>query len=153
MDNQNSTNKTSLDYHCEPDDKCHKEFNKQGLDFGVTNSAENFIKNFSAADSYFEMRDNLFQYSMMFKRWISKLDIFYSFFALIYWNEGNIRTMFWLWLWLNNFGLATDSGWGSFGRVEKIFPGCYTSELVSDSLDDLAPHTHYGGLVELRLRV
>ena len=68
MDNQNSTNKTSLDYHCEPDDKCHKEFNKQGLDFGVTNSAENFIKNFSIADFYFEMRDNLFQYLMMFKR-------------------------------------------------------------------------------------
>ena len=68
MDNQNSTNKTSLDYYCEPDDKCHEEFNKQGLDFGVTNSAENFIKNFSVADSYFEMRDNLFQYSMMFKR-------------------------------------------------------------------------------------
>ena len=63
MDNQNSTNKTSLDYHCEPHDKRHEEFSKQGLDFGVTNSAENFIKN-----SYFEMRDNLFQYSMMFKR-------------------------------------------------------------------------------------
>ena len=68
MDNQNSTNKTSLDYYCEPDDKCHEEFNKQGLDFGVTNSAENFIKNFSIADFYFEMRDNLFQYLMMFKR-------------------------------------------------------------------------------------
>ena len=36
---------------------------------------------------------------------------------------------------------------------KKIFPGCYTSELVSDFLDDLASHTHYGGLVELRLRV
>ena len=68
MDNQNSTNKTSLDYHCEPDDKCQEELNKQGLDFGVTNSAENFIKNFSVANSYFEMRDILFQYSMMFKR-------------------------------------------------------------------------------------
>ena len=47
MDNQNSTNKTSLDYHCEPHDKRHEEFSKQGLDFGVTNSAENFIKNLS----------------------------------------------------------------------------------------------------------
>ena len=56
MDNQNRTNKTSLDYHCEPHD------------FGVKNSAENFIKNFSIADFYFEMRDHLFQYLMMFKR-------------------------------------------------------------------------------------
>ena len=68
MDNQNRTNKTSLDYHCEPHDKRHEEFSKLGLDFGVTNSAENFIKNFSIADFYFEMRDNLFQYLMMFKR-------------------------------------------------------------------------------------
>ena len=141
MDNQNRTNKTSWDYHCEPHDKRHEEFSKQGLDFGVTNSAENFIKNFSIADFYFEMRDNLFQYLMMFKRWISKLDIFYSFFALICWNEGNIRTMFRLWLWLNNFSVATDSGC------------CYTSKLISDSSDDLTPHTHYRGLVELRLWV
>ena len=69
MDNQNSTNKTSLDYHCEPDDKCHEEFNKQGLDFGVTNSAENFIKNFSIADFYFEMRDNLFQFTRTIGGW------------------------------------------------------------------------------------
>ena len=39
MDNQNSTNKSSLDYHCEPHDKRHEEFSKKGLDFGVTNSS------------------------------------------------------------------------------------------------------------------
>ena len=61
LESRRCTNKTGLDYHSEPHDERHEEFNKRGLNFGVTNSAENFIKNFSVADSYFEMRDSLLQ--------------------------------------------------------------------------------------------
>ena len=61
LETRRCTNKTGKDYHCEPHDERHEEFNKRGLNFGVTKSADNFIKNFSVADSYFEMRDNLFQ--------------------------------------------------------------------------------------------
>ena len=32
-------------------DEQHEEFNKQGLNFSVTNSAKNSVKNFSVADS------------------------------------------------------------------------------------------------------
>ena len=61
LETRRCPNKTVGDYQCEPHDECHKEFNKRGLNFGVTNCADNFIKNFSVADSYFEMRDNLFE--------------------------------------------------------------------------------------------
>ena len=61
LETRRCPNKTVGDYQCEPHDECHEEFNKRGLNFGVTNCADNFIKNFSVADSYFEMRDNLFE--------------------------------------------------------------------------------------------
>ena len=61
LETRRCTKKTGKDYHSEPHDEWGKEFNKHGLNFGVTKTAENFINNFSVADSYFKIWDNLFQ--------------------------------------------------------------------------------------------